>query len=95
MTTTEKKRIKDLLTKLVDHIQTERGFQGMCGSIMEMREYTHDLTNGEADILNEYIISKRQNQRYAPSPLYWWKPGNKKTRINWLNREIIKLTLDF
>ena len=95
MTTTEKLVLRDLLRSLVNHIDQESGFVGMCGSIMEMREYARSLTRYEADILNEYISNRRGNHRYAKSPLYWWKPGNKEPRINWLNREIIKLSLNF
>ena len=87
--------MKNLLIKLREHIETENGFFGMCGSIQEMREYAKSIGYGEADILKEYIDDNRGKNRYKPSPLYWWKPGNKQPRINWLNRQIIKLSLDF
>jgi len=95
MNEASKLEAKELLIKLRDHIETEDGFCGMCGSIMEMYDYAKEIDAKGCDILRNYLNDNEPKRKFRGNHLYWWKAGNKKPRINWLNREIVKLSLNF
>lgn len=82
--------MKELLIKLRDFIinQEPSIFRGMCGQISIMY-YKDKITNLESIRLKDYIKSNKPN--FVSSGVYWWDPGLKQPRIDWLNDQINKL----
>jgi hypothetical protein len=81
-------KTKVLLANLRDYIIEEKDFCGMCVSNASM--FDNKKIDGEEFVyVHNYIYEKKSPKNYFKG--YWWKVGDKKPRINWLNRQIEKL----
>lgn len=88
--------IKELLILLRDYIKEDKYFIGMCHTY----QFELDLTADEKDLLRMYLrreypinFNTVLNVVFSSNVFatYWWKAGDKKPRINWLNKQINKL----
>ena len=90
----EKREIKEvikLLTMVREYIVEDRCFYGMCGVAQDL------LFNGinirERSVLLTYIDERQPPRSKMYDYGFWWKRGNKKPRLRWLDKEIAALKL--
>jgi len=79
--------IKELLIEMRENAN-HYIFSGLCSLNMSF------FDREEYDVMKKYIKRNRPLTWYTIFSLglnvYWWKPGNKKPRIKWLDKQIKK-----
>jgi len=81
-------KTKVLLANLRDYIIEEEGFCGMCVSNASMFD-NKKISRYKFDLIYSYINDNKPEEHWFKG--YWWKAGDKKPRIEWLNQQIEKL----
>lgn len=82
---------KELLKLMLEH--KDRFLSGLCLWVSEM--YMNDIiTYQEAVLLQNYINGNRPfwNRFFKGDISFWWKKGQIKPRIKWINKHIKKLS---
>lgn len=87
---------KVLLGLLFTYIVNDKDFIGMCCCIQEMvNKYAYDtelegteISVFESKKLRNYLID---NEPRATFTGFWWMKGEKRPRLEWLQREILKI----
>jgi hypothetical protein len=88
--------IKELLILLREHIieEEKENFYGMCNELYYMN-YLGSVSDEEFFILEDYLQNNVPFTWYKTFSIftsaYWWIPGDKTSRIKWLNKKINKL----
>lgn len=85
------KTTKELLEIILNHIDLMSSNEGLCGLIgaLFIRKYIYMI---EYDELRKYVGLNRPFSYRTPYGAYYWKPGEKKPRIKWLEKHIKKLS---
>jgi hypothetical protein len=85
-----------LLIILRDSIKIDPDFTtvgfGMCNQVLRLYDQGK-LTSSERYRLNEYLHVHNPKTKYFQNIFYWWKPGLRRPRIIWLNKQIKKLSI--
>jgi hypothetical protein len=103
----EPRPIKELLIILRDNLESlmERGNDGMCACIFDLRYYMERLSTDEAQILYRYLENNMPSnarkrraknmhlRRHTDSNMSfcWWTPRSIPPRMRYLNKQINKL----
>lgn len=84
----KQRTIKELLILLREYIVEQDNFFGMCSEINEM--YCLDLiSNKESKILENYLKNNKPENAFYDD--YWWKEGDKKLRLDWIDEQLKNL----
>ena len=77
--------------ELIGNINTSGTyFYGICSVVWHMYNMQIIKYTDKVGLLN-YLRENAPKNRYAKDCIYWWKPGNKIPRINWIKKQIEKL----
>ena len=79
---------KELLVIMLENINNGRFQYGLCGLVDRL--FNYNIIGGEEyNRLMTIIQENRPKSTYDGE--WYWKPGIKKPRVNWLNTQIEKL----
>lgn len=81
-----------LLKKMRSLIVRDKNFYGMCGVINDLWN-TSRINVFEQGILNVFLYDRKPSLSRQYGCGFWWKSGNKKPRLRWIDKEIKKLNL--
>lgn len=84
----ENRGIVELLNLLKDYIIKDEYFKGMCIQISLM-VVSNAIDTSEEIIIRNYL--KNQKPLTKNHLGFWWTKGNKKPRLDWIDKQIKKL----